>query len=285
MAVPDTTPVTGVPPASPIPTVTFPTSPAPTAALLTTVVRSARPVNPTRIAVRRRFPVTTDVPQPTPAVSVPLVRATRIVMCPINLVTADALPQTPVANALPASPARLRILVPAFPAALTPTAPVALATATPGMRAMQIPDVLKWIPVSAAEAALALDKPLAALLLRYRPLLVKTVPARHTTLVALKLVLSKAKKIVTVLASALPNAAADAQVVTPVKMEYAKKSVLLLPVQLQYFVLQPVAVKYILLRQTAVQIPFVLTANQLQTKMKNASPLPNNGVLLMVLLT
>ena len=38
-------------------------------------------------------------------------------------------------------------LVPAFPAALTPTAPVALATATPGIRVMQIPDVLKWIPV------------------------------------------------------------------------------------------------------------------------------------------
>ena len=94
-----------------------------------------------------------------------------------------------------------------------------------------------------------------------------------------------AKRNATVHASALPNAAADAQVVTPVKMEYAKKSVLLLPVQLQYFVLQPVAVKYILLRQTAVQIPFVLTANQLQTKMKNASPLQNNGVLLMVLLT
>ena len=75
MAVPDTTPVTGVPPASPIPTVTFPTSPAPMAVLLTTVVRSVPPVKTTRIAVRRRFPVTTDVPQPTPAVSVPLVRA------------------------------------------------------------------------------------------------------------------------------------------------------------------------------------------------------------------
>ena len=74
-AVPDTTPVTGVPPASPIPTVTFPTSPAPMAVRLTTAVQSVRPVNPTRIAVRRRFPVTTDVPQPTPAVSVPLVRA------------------------------------------------------------------------------------------------------------------------------------------------------------------------------------------------------------------
>ena len=141
MAVPDTTPVTGVLPASPIPTVTFPTSPAPMAVLLTTVVRSVHPVKTTRIAVRRRFPVTTDVPQPTPAVSVPLVRATRIVMCPINLVTADALPQTPVANALPASPARLRILVPAFPAALTPTAPVALVTATPATRAMPARDV------------------------------------------------------------------------------------------------------------------------------------------------
>ena len=74
MAVPDTTPVTGVLPVSPIPTVTFPTSPAPTAALLTTVVRSARPVNPTRIAVRRRFPVTTDVPRPTPAVSARLAK-------------------------------------------------------------------------------------------------------------------------------------------------------------------------------------------------------------------
>ena len=75
MAVPDTTPVTVVPPASPIPTVTFPTSPAPMAVLLTTAVRSARPASPTRIAVRWRFPVTTAVPQPTPAVSVPLVRA------------------------------------------------------------------------------------------------------------------------------------------------------------------------------------------------------------------
>ena len=113
----------------------------------TTPVTVVLPVNPTPIAVRRRFPVTTDVPQPTPAVSAPLVRATRIVTCPINLVTADVLPQTPVANVLPASPARLRILVPAFPAALTPTAPVALVTATPDIRAMQIPDVLKWIPV------------------------------------------------------------------------------------------------------------------------------------------
>ena len=77
-AVPDTTPVTGVPPASPIPTVTFPTSPAPMAVRLTTVVRSVPPVKTTPIAVRRRFPVTTDVPRPIPAVSVLLVRATRI---------------------------------------------------------------------------------------------------------------------------------------------------------------------------------------------------------------
>ena len=72
---PDTTPVTVVPPASPIPTVTFPTSPAPMAVRLTTAVQSAPPVNPTRIAVRRRFPVTTDVPRPTPAASALLVRA------------------------------------------------------------------------------------------------------------------------------------------------------------------------------------------------------------------
>ena len=75
MAVPDTTPVTGVPPASPIRTVTFPTSIVLMVALLTTAVQSAPPVNPTRIAVRRRFPVTTDVPRPTPAVSALLVRA------------------------------------------------------------------------------------------------------------------------------------------------------------------------------------------------------------------
>ena len=226
MAVPDTTPVTGVPPASPIPTVTFLTSPAPMAVLLTTAVRSVHPVKTTRIAVRRRFPVTTDVPRPTPAASVSLVRAIRIVTCPINLVTADALPQTPVANALPASPVRLRILVPAFPAALTPTAPVALVTATPGIQVMQIPDVLRWIPVSAAETALALDKHQAALLLRYRPLLVKTALVQCTILAALKLVLNKAKKTATVHASALPNAAVDARAVTPVKMEAVKKTTL-----------------------------------------------------------
>ena len=75
---PDTTPVTVVSPAKPIPIVTFPTSPAPMAVHLTTAVQSARPVKTTRIAVRRRFPVTTDVPRPPPAVSVLLVRATRI---------------------------------------------------------------------------------------------------------------------------------------------------------------------------------------------------------------
>ena len=74
----DTTPVTGVPPASLIPTVTFPTNPAPMAVRLTTVVQSVPPASPTPIAVRRRFPVTTDVPRPTPVVSVLLVRATRI---------------------------------------------------------------------------------------------------------------------------------------------------------------------------------------------------------------
>ena len=83
---PDTTPVTGVPPASLIPTVTFLTSPAPMAVRLTTVVQSVRPANPTTvvqsvrpanptlIAVRQRFPVTTDVPRPTPAVSARLAK-------------------------------------------------------------------------------------------------------------------------------------------------------------------------------------------------------------------
>ena len=140
-AVSNIIPVTAAFPATETPTVTFPTSPAPMAVLLTTAVRSVPPVKTTWIAVRRRFPVTTAVPQPTPVVSVLLVRAIRIVTCPINLVTADVLPQTPAANVLPASPVRLRTLVPAFPAALTPTAPVALVTATPDIRAMQIPDV------------------------------------------------------------------------------------------------------------------------------------------------
>ena len=48
------------------------------AVLLTTVVQSVRPANPIPIAVRQRFPVTTDVPRPTPAVSALLVRVTRI---------------------------------------------------------------------------------------------------------------------------------------------------------------------------------------------------------------
>ena len=75
-AVPNTTPVTAAFPATEIRTVTFLTSPAPMAVRLTTVVQSVPPVKTTPIAVRRRFPVTTDVPRPTPAVSVLLVRAT-----------------------------------------------------------------------------------------------------------------------------------------------------------------------------------------------------------------
>ena len=117
-------------------------------------------------------------------------------------------------------------LVPAFPAALTPIVPVVLVTATPGIQVMQIPDVLRWIPVSAAETALARDKHQAALLLRYRPLLVKTALVQCTILAALKLVLNKAKRTATVHASALPNAAVDARVVTPVKMEAVKKTTL-----------------------------------------------------------
>ena len=178
----DTTPVTGVPPASPIPTVTFPTNPAPMAVRLTTVVRSAPPVNPTPIAVRRRFPVTTDVPRPTPAVSVPLVRATRIAMLPQNPaitvvlqpIPAESAPSanpnpyaipalqtgvpfTPLATvtavltealnpATPdaAAPVATPTLVPVFPAGLTLIAPVDLATVTPAMRAMPARDVLKY---------------------------------------------------------------------------------------------------------------------------------------------
>ena len=45
MAAPDTTPVTGVPPASPIPIVTFPTSPAITVALRPIPVASVRLAN------------------------------------------------------------------------------------------------------------------------------------------------------------------------------------------------------------------------------------------------
>ena len=48
----------------------------PTDAPDTTPVTVVPPASPTPIAVRRRFPVTTDVPLPTPAVSAPLVRAT-----------------------------------------------------------------------------------------------------------------------------------------------------------------------------------------------------------------
>ena len=75
MAVPNTTPVTAAFPATETRTVTFLTSLVPMAVRLTTVVRSVPPVKTTPIAVRRRFPVTTDVPRPTPAVSVLLVRA------------------------------------------------------------------------------------------------------------------------------------------------------------------------------------------------------------------
>ena len=152
MAVPDTTPVTVVLPASPIPTVMFPTSPAPMAVRLTTAVRSARPASPTRIAVRRRFPVTTDVPRPTPVVSASLVRAIPIVTYPTSLVTAVALPQTPAVSAPPASPVRLRTLVPAFPAALMPIVPVALVTATQDTKSAMVPVYL--IHPAAADALL-----------------------------------------------------------------------------------------------------------------------------------
>ena len=113
----------------------------------------------------------------------------------------------------------LLTLVPAFPAALTPTAPAALATAIPGIPVMPTPVVLKWIPVSAAEAALARDKHQVVPLLRYKLLPVKTVPERHATLAVPRPALNKARKNATVPASTLPNAAADARAVKPVKTE------------------------------------------------------------------
>ncbi len=143
MAVPDTIPAAVVLLASPIPIVMFPPSLVPMAVHLITVVQSVHPANPILIAVRRRFPVTTDVPPPTPAVSAPLVRAIPIATCPINLVTADVLPQTPVVNVLPARPVRRQIPVQVSPAVLTLTAPAVLVTATPATRVMLIPDVLK----------------------------------------------------------------------------------------------------------------------------------------------
>ena len=180
MAVPDTTPVTGVLPVRLTPTVTFPTNPAPMAVRLTTVARSVPPAKTTPIAVRRRFPVTTDVPRLTPAVSAPLVRAILIVTCPTSpapmvvlLTTAvqsapsaslnpyaipalqTGVPFTPLATVTavlteqfnPATPdAAVPVATPtlatAFPAALTLTAPVALVTATPGITSRVLP-VLK----------------------------------------------------------------------------------------------------------------------------------------------
>ena len=117
---PDTTPVTVVPPASPILTVTFLTSPAPMAVRLTTVVRSVPPVKTTPIAVRRRFPVTTDVPRPTPAVSVPLVRAILIVTCPTSPAPMVVLLTTAVQSAPSASLVHLIQTRPAVPTGRNP---------------------------------------------------------------------------------------------------------------------------------------------------------------------
>ena len=168
MAVPDTIPAAVVLPASLIPTVTFPTSPAPMAVLLTTVARSARPVNPTRIAVRRRFPVTTDVPQPTPAVSVPLVRATRIVMCPTSPAITVARQPIPVASALPASLVLRRQTRPAAPMGRNP---VPTAAAGPDCVAKGIP-ILTLVRVGTAAQTLGEvrlrphPRPVLAVLLR-----------------------------------------------------------------------------------------------------------------------
>ena len=185
--------MTGVLPVSPIPTVTSLTNIAPTAARLTTAVRSARPASPTQIAVRRRFPVTTDVPRPTPAVSVPLVRATRIAMLPQNPAITVALRPIPAASAPSANPNPYAIpalqtgvpftplatvtavltealnlatpdaaapvatptLVPVFPADLMPIVPVALAIVTPGTKSATAPAYL----IHPAAADVLLTKP------------------------------------------------------------------------------------------------------------------------------
>ena len=81
------------------------------------------------------------MPRPTPAAFVSLVRAIPIVTSPTSLVTAVVIPKTPAVSAPPASPVRLRTLVPAFPAGLTPTAQAALATVTQGIPAMPTPGV------------------------------------------------------------------------------------------------------------------------------------------------
>ena len=83
--------------------------------------------------------------------------------------------------------------------------------------------------MSVAEAALAQDKHQVVPLLRYRLLLVKTVPVQHTILVVPRLVLSKARKNATVPASALPNAAAGVHLLTTVITEPAP--VLINPVE------------------------------------------------------
>ena len=71
--------------------------------------------------------------------------------------------------------------------------------------------------MSAAEVVLVRDKPQVVRLLRFRLLLVKTVPVQHTTLAEPRPVLSKARKTATVPASALPNVVADARMVKPAK--------------------------------------------------------------------
>ena len=102
-AVPDTTPVTAAFPATETPTVTFLTSPAPMAVRLTIAVQSVPPVKTTPIAVRRQFPVITDVPRPTPAVSAPLVRAIQIATCPINPAITVVRRPIPAASVRPVS--------------------------------------------------------------------------------------------------------------------------------------------------------------------------------------
>ena len=75
--------------------------------------------------------------------------------------------------------------------------------------------------MSVAEAALARDKPPAALLLRYRPLLVKTVLERHATLAVPRPAPNRAKKTAMVLVSAPQNAAIVKDLTKFAYMEHA----------------------------------------------------------------
>ena len=138
--VPDTTPATVVPPASPTPTVTFPPNPAATDALLTTPALNARLVKPTRTAARPRFLVLTVVQAATPAASVLPVRVTRTVTSVPSPVTTVALRPTPAESAHPVNPVHRQQTRQAVPT-----------VRNPALTAAAVPDcAVKVIPTATA---------------------------------------------------------------------------------------------------------------------------------------